>query len=369
MKRLLLNLTLSMLSVAVSLIGAELVLRWLRSESANTWPLYGVDTRDHTRFLPNFRADTRTAEYDYVFTTNSHGRRDVEWPPAVIAAPENLLFIGDSFVNGFGVADDATMATRLEQSFRAQGREVEVFNFGIGGAISIPEYRRLLEQALGLGIQARTVLVGVFVGNDFTREEIAVDTRQPSAPSGWSVKQLITGSRLYAVTQSAVQNSPTLTGWTLRVGDWLRVPVYRSPSSYVFLREWTEDETTFFYGRLDGLLDIQRRCTETGKALYIVLIPNLIQVQNYDALSGSVYEADRPNRLVVEYCREHDLPLLDLLPLLRDTYVAEGAPLYHAVDRHLNERGNAVAAAAVFSWLQSFSSTPAPAVRASSLRH
>jgi lysophospholipase L1-like esterase len=351
-KRFLLNAVLILFSLLLALGLTELALRWLPAGKSYTWSLHGVDPQDNTRYLPNFHVDSHSAEFDYSFTTNSHGRRDIEWSSAAIAAPDNLVFIGDSFVNGFGVSDEATMASQLEALFRARGQEVEVFNYGIGGAISIPEYRRLLEQAIDAGIQARTVLVGVFIGNDFTRGNIAVDTRLAKPEPGFSLKRLITDSRLYTLARNAVQNSPYLTGLVLRAGDWLHIPVYRSPSSYIYLHNWTDAEQAFFYDKLNGLLEMRKRCRDTGKNLHVVLIPNLIQVENYDALSGSVYEADRPNRLIMQYCNEHGLSCMDLLPVLRERRLAVGQPFYHAIDRHFNELGNAEAAAAIMAWLE-----------------
>lgn len=363
MKRWLLNIALMVFSLVLVLGVTELALRWLQIDNSYSWSLHGVDPQDNTRFLPNFTAEAHSEEFDYLLTTNSFGRRDIEWSPATIADPDNLIFIGDSFVNGFGAADEDTMANQLEQRFRAQGHEIEVFNFGIGGAISIPEYRKLLEQAIDIGIQGRTVLVGIFIGNDFTRGNIAVDTREPVQNRGIDLKKTVTQSRLFTLSRNAVQNSPYLTGLVLRVGDWLHIPVYRSASSYIYLRKWTDDEQRFFYTSLDGLLEIRERCRKAGRRLHVVLIPNLVQVENYDDLSGSVYDAERPNRLIMEYCHARDLACLDLLPVLREHRNIDGKPLYHAIDRHFNVHGNAAAGAAIFAWLQQPGPGPAGRIR------
>ena len=64
--------------------------------------------------------------------TNRFGRRDWEWTDSVMKDPCNIVFIGDSFVFGYGVNDADTVPTLLERELEEQGKKVEVFNFGGG---------------------------------------------------------------------------------------------------------------------------------------------------------------------------------------------------------------------------------------------
>ena len=65
-----------------------------------------------------------------------------------------------------------------------------------------------------------------------------------------------------------------------------------------------------------------------------------------------VYDADKPNRLVLEYCEQMELTCLDLLPGLREAYSGGARPLYFPQDRHLNVAGNRRAAKMIFQFLQ-----------------
>ena len=147
-------------SIAVALLGLEGVVRLLDLHHPPRTAIYDVDPAKRTAFLPGTRRAYETEEFRFSVAVNLHGRRDIEWPPATLAAPENVLFIGDSVVFGYGVDDRESIPSRLEALFAANGSRREVFNFGMPGRISLPEYRSLLDEALELAIGARTVLLG-----------------------------------------------------------------------------------------------------------------------------------------------------------------------------------------------------------------
>ena len=115
--------------------------------------------------------------------------------------------VGDSFVMGAGVPKEGTIPNLLEAIFGAKtGKTIEVFNFGIGGAISTPEYKILLEKALRLGISAKTVLVAIFIGNDFNPRNFAIRRSSP-------IKLEFFRIRLIDFVKKRVSESSRLTGF------------------------------------------------------------------------------------------------------------------------------------------------------------
>jgi hypothetical protein len=314
-------------------------------------------------FLPNTVERYRSPEYDFAIATNRFGRRDVEWTQAMFDDPENILFVGDSFVLGYGVDDRWTQPTLLEAAFAKAGRPREVFNFGFTGGF--PEYIRLLREALDLGIAARLVLVGVFIGNDFAPgpdlamqagpdsdsdagARAATPQRRPPAPR----------SRLLQFVKERITSSPAAVGAILRVGDLIGVPLYSSPQSFIFLRRRTPEQTAQFDAALRGLREIETLCADHGRELVVVIFPNKIQVENPDDLRSSVYDTDQPNRMLAEFCAREGIDFVDVTAALRDSVARSRERLYLPVDRHLNERGNAIASEVVFAFLRSRTGPP-----------
>lgn len=76
----------------------------------------------------------------------------------------------------------------------------------------------------------------------------------------------------------------------------------------------------------------------------MVAFPNKIQVENREDLSSATFEAEKPNRLIFEYCSEIGIRCLDLLPVMASEYEQTGQALFYPIDRHPTEKGYRVAA-------------------------
>ena len=84
---------------------------------------------------------------------SEHGFREVAdqgpWPPT--ATHYNVFFFGGSTGFGYGVRDEDTVASRLQQALGSrEGRPVRVYNFAHGGFNSVQE-RLALERLVALG--------------------------------------------------------------------------------------------------------------------------------------------------------------------------------------------------------------------------
>lgn len=244
------NLILLIFSLLFALLLAEGTVR-LVYEEPPLRSLTGISKHSNIRFEPGLRATQTTDEFEYTIITNSNGRRDREWPSSVISDPENMLFIGDSFVMGFGVEEEFSMPGLLEQQLRVDtGRNFEVFNFGISGAVALPEYRELLFDALDIGIRARTVLVAIFIGNDFNTGPTVVRVGESKSRETPSRGRLLSNSAIYRVAVNTVKTSPQLLNIAFRLGDMFGIRVYGSPSAYIFLRNPDDDYRQHFNGLL-----------------------------------------------------------------------------------------------------------------------
>ncbi|MAF65476.1 MAG: hypothetical protein CMJ84_07445 [Planctomycetes bacterium] len=127
--------------------------------------------RDYRNDAPDLR---RTFE-----RTNAHGLRDRPRSHARPAGIERrVLLLGDSVVEGHGVAESDTISSHLERILADE--RTEVLNFGVSGYNTRAEVALLAERGLAF---APDVVVLLFVHNDFNREALRLEaTPRP----GWA---------------------------------------------------------------------------------------------------------------------------------------------------------------------------------------
>jgi hypothetical protein len=313
-------------------------------------PVHDVDLARRIAFLPGSERVYETAEFRYTLKTNRFGRRDREWSEADLADPGALLFIGDSFVMGASVEEEHAIPTLLEDWLRRRGTPHEVLNFGMA-ATGLPHYVEILKDALQIGVKAHSVLVGVFVGNDFQPDSIA-PAQAPAPADARPASPPRFRSALLDFLRLRVSNSTRFVGLMLELDRRLGIRLYTTPSSYIFLRDPPREQAEIFERILARLGEIQEICAREGRDLYVVLFPNKIQVENRESLSSSVYDPEKPNRRIAEYCASRGIRCWDQLPVLVDAYRRGGRELYFPVDRHLTETGNRIAADAIAGWLE-----------------
>ncbi|MCI0547684.1 MAG: hypothetical protein L0027_10415, partial [Candidatus Rokubacteria bacterium] len=289
----------------------------------------------------------RTPEFTFTVAFNRHGRRDAEWSAETIADPRGILVIGDSFVLGNAVEEPDTIPARLEARLADRGDPREALNFGMPGGAP-PQYARLLEAALREGFGARTVVVALFVGNDFQPSVFEPLQRPPPSPAPRTAPA---GSALFRWLRLRVGQSPRLVGLALTAGRWLGVTLYDTAGSYVFLREQTPEQEAFFERVLTEVGRMRDLAAAHGRRLYAVVIPNKIQVESGDDLTGRIYDAAAPDRRILAWCEERQIPCLDLLPDLVAASGRGSEPLYFPIDRHFTPRGYAIAADRILDFL------------------
>lgn len=312
-----------------------------------------TDPERRFAFLPHADRVYETSEYRFTVRTNRFGRRDVEWPAEVMADPRNILFIGDSMVFGYGVDREQAVPTLLESRLHESGQPREVFDFSMV-ACSLPCYRDLLAEALRLGVAAETLLLGITVGNDFSREVFERAGERPTKPSKGrpAPPPWYRRSAFLDYLQRRAAGSPLVVGSALTVGRWLGITLYDTSGSYIFLRKQTPEQRAMFMEILGQTAQIAATARDNRRKLLIVIFPNKLQVENAAELTGAIYDAGQPNRLIQEQCAALGVPCLDLLPMLSAAYQAGTRPLFFPIDRHHNPTGNQLVAEAIFDFLQ-----------------
>lgn len=359
------NLLLLAVSLGLTLAVLEVGVRLLAEEELEPFAIRDIDyAGGGLAFLPGHSRRYERPEYTFDARYNAFGRRDVEWPPAVVSDPASVIVIGDSFVYGIGVEPPDTIPTLLEGHFAQTGHPVEVMNFGMPGTGAPPTYQLALDDAIAKGFAARTVVVLIFIGNDFYPSVLAPlerELRPPPPDAPRNAGGALGHWKTFQYLKLRVSRSTRLVGLALTAGRFLGVSVYDSAGTYIFLRERTPEQEGLFRRILSHIGRMKERCDESGRRLFVVIMPNRIQVENRDALTGRVYDAARPNRDIARYCDELRIPCLDLLPVLREAHQRDGEALFYSADRHLNVRGSRRAAEAIARFLMAERVPKAPA--------
>jgi lysophospholipase L1-like esterase len=135
----------------------------------------------------------KNIEFEYQFSTNSHGLRSDDLQLAKPAGTWRVFVVGDSFTEGFGVEAADRFTDRLEGAFRQDGHPVSFINGGLSGTGPL-EYARMFRQ-VGLKYHVDALLI-VLSANDLAdtvptatprdiTSQTPVDLYPDAAPPVW----------------------------------------------------------------------------------------------------------------------------------------------------------------------------------------
>lgn len=124
-------------SVAVALGLAEAAVRLAAPAAIDNMPppsVYQYDSLLGWSKRPGASLEARAAEWDVHLAINTRGMRGPEIRDAHAPGSPRVLLLGDSFIEGYTVEEDQTVAADLQRSLRASGlSEAEVLNGGTAG--------------------------------------------------------------------------------------------------------------------------------------------------------------------------------------------------------------------------------------------
>jgi len=133
------------------------------------YPLYTLvpDPFTGVRYAPNLHLRLSYGEKGkrFRFTTNALGFRGREVSWAKSPGAFRVLFLGDSFTEGFGVNDDETFPYYFEEIARRMDKNIEVINAGQRGC-ELPEYLGFL-RGYGARLAPDLVVISLFADNGF----------------------------------------------------------------------------------------------------------------------------------------------------------------------------------------------------------
>lgn len=326
--------------------------------------------------IPGASAWVREPEFTTHLRFNRFGLRGPEIAAEKPAATRRILLLGDSFLEAKQVDEEDALPSELSvQLSHQQAGPVELLNSGTFDWSQVHEYLYL--QSAGPTLRPDLVVQFLYVGNDIgdawprSRGELRELERPVATVDGdgrltfpeWRRRTPDQGETLLAMLSL---RSAAFRAYETGVVDKLRyrerdghgiegqmLEVFRFKETAPEARAWETVEAL--------LLATRDEAERQGAGYALVVVPSKWQVheEDWQSLISAVGEPDDdrwvlrgPDRKLRRIAETHDIPVLDLLPIMRDAARA-GGRLYYGVDIHWNEAGHEVAARAVGEFLMS----------------
>lgn len=304
---------------------------------------------------------------EFVHKLNLYGFRDNDWP---VHGDDRVMFIGDSFVEGFMAADDESIPAGFEAASDADGQLLEAMNLGTGAG-GIEDYLAMIGDAVPIFRPQAVILV--MYANDFGGDSTAAIGRLENAMVPEKTNPFM--PRLYVVISKLVNGENVATRWHKKAFQFL--PAADSGRSPFNDQAFTEYASGFVAagilqsmqkGRfnpfvvneysnyraylprpanLAGVIGHTRDYVELfGGELLVVHIPHKSQVSDYYLDFLKQYDENKnPSSLMTDTyqlhadllrseCEASNVPFLDLTVFLRERE-AHGERMYWDYDEHM----------------------------------
>lgn len=267
---------------------------------------------------------------------NAQGLRERELG-ALRPGTLRILVLGDSVVFGLGVRAEDAFPRALERAL-GQQQPIQVLNGGVPGYGTLQEIK-LFEETVGV-LQPDVVLVTVSVFNDV---EDNVKFARPH--KRWESAPNVIYKPLLWLRQRS-QLYMMLRQYRASVSAETMMDIHAAQPSPKTTRGLQLTE--------ESLVRFAEAARKRGVAFGILLAPAQKQASPQvwqetlrgHGLDAAAYSHEQPNRRFSDFAREHGLPLLDLLPLLRQ----DAGRLYE--NEHWTTAGHVCVAEAVGEFLR-----------------
>lgn len=130
--------------------------------------------------LPGSHFHLIQKEFAISLDYNRQGFRDRNFDEK-LKSPKKILFLGDSFIEGFGVEEHQRASNLVEMALNRESTNPTVAVFNAGQIMSGPSHYFSNLIRFGVGLKPNGVVVGLFMGNDF------IGARKRPVPNGYIV--------------------------------------------------------------------------------------------------------------------------------------------------------------------------------------
>jgi hypothetical protein len=335
----------------------EAGLRWYGgSEAAPAFQtLFQQDPRIGHRPRPGARIRYETSEFSTDIAINAAGVRGEDLPPRR-AGERRIVLLGDSIVLAVQVDMDRTFGEVLARDLNARrdGSTYRVINGGVQGYGPVEEW--LFFDHVLAALQPDVVLVAVFVANDAIEALDSARKLDPGRETPARVREEATAAARRLVRRSMVLQTLRLRYDAVK-GRLQRTPVAQRPLQ-TYLAEPPADVDRGLAVARDSIRRIRDRAAANGARTGLVLVPARFQVDDGDygrlaaevRASGGHLVRDAATERFAQALAPLDLPMLDLLPVLRAQPDPVG--LFFQENVHFTVRGHRVVGEALGRFLR-----------------
>ncbi len=336
------RLLLPVFGLLVGFLCVEVVLRLADPQIEIFNPLNGFHEGDVLlgwRGRPNIVRRFHRQDFDVVVEHGPEGFRRPE-PPLPEQPAARILFLGDSFTWGWGVAQGQVLTDHLQ---RALGNRVSIENRGVNAFGTAQEYL-LLQQTLRQHQYAKVAVM--FFNNDVV-ENISRKEHRPLfelVDDRLVPQNLPLPPRLQNPIETFLDNhSRALLFFSYQfsvlqrnIKDRFQGETTRPASMHDL------DYTTLAGYRVTArlLTEMQTLSVQHGAQFFVVYVPTPSEMSSQPA-SDPYVRAVR--EMIADVCRRANIPLIDLAPRFHEETM-RGARLIFAHDGHWNSAGHQLAA-------------------------
>ncbi|MDG2305111.1 MAG: hypothetical protein P8R42_10725 [Candidatus Binatia bacterium] len=310
----------------------------------------------HTPTGMRFRANTRAVIQNHGLgggtievRTNSLGYRNRELG---VKDRPRVLFVGDSITSQDYLQEEQTIVRLVETLSESTDRPIETVNSGVG-AIGIGNELAILMET-GFSAEPDTVVLNWYLNDAQASAGIEIVEL-----SGWwqhsrLAEQLLASLSALDVQDLSVFSYEADAAWKKQAaeafppaqGDWRREPGAFNQRIQALFFDWGSAWSEGAWARMAPVIaEMKRQCDLHGVRFRIVAFPVLEQI-------NAEFVHDYPQQRLAEIARELDVPMLDLLPLLREKSRQVNAPQLHWDWCHPSPEGSVVIAGAILDFLQ-----------------
>jgi hypothetical protein len=319
---------------------------------------------------PHYEQRFRSAEFDTTIRTNNVGFRE-EHDYAGEAVDIGL--VGDSFTFGHGVEFGERYSDLLRRHFPGK----TIYSYAYANGYSPPHYYLFLKRNPKL--IAKTVVMGLYLGNDLTDDIEDIDFRYDA-----SGELASTASIHYEISDQGAEIT-RLYGRGRRLFDLLDrfhlgrlvlLAIDRAGPAWQTVHGWIDRRipalSRFHEGQLDrtSLLGLEyiskldRHLRSEGSRLVVLLIPEAFAVADYSwchrvlpytpELCREVRAKHQPQEALAAWFVEHEIEFVD--PTVRfQALEARGTRLYFESDPHWTREGHRAASDILAEYLRAHS--------------
>ena len=284
--------------------------------------------------------------FSYEYFSNSYGARDSE---RSINGKNRVVFLGDSFVEGWGINDKGRMTNILEDHFGT-----EFLNFG-SSRLGPLQYE-IIYKNLANKFEHDHVIVGFLPENDFTDNDLKLWRSMPNVNERYKPYYSEDGKKIIYTREKPEEGTtvPKANSWIKEMGKkyfwsygllreikWLLL-------KYKYIKNLTGSDYSGYRDALDyqinntlgSLLRIAEKAKRNNKSFTVVLFP---VANDYEAKKTGDLKIKRFFKDFAEKTKTNYVDLIDLIDF--------NEKLYHSCDGHWSPYGNLMAANALIDVL------------------